>query len=502
MADFASPVWGNVSRYLLSEHYEQLPSNICGYYPYVAEYCMQWTQQVCYHPGLDVTMPYGTTLYAPASGTITCAGTGVGSGYDNGGCAAYPDFGPGGAGPAGAGRVELLLDDGTVVIYGHASRALALLGSRVEAGDPVAASGYMNSDHVHFETRVPDGSCNAGYAIVDPRGMPWISGPVVSVPFQTGDKIRVADPEGLNLRSEPTLAGGAGTILTTLPDGTMLDVQSGPMEADDLHWYKVKVASTGGWGWRAIGPTTTAVWEYELRNISPSGSPMFPEAAACNAAAGEHSALALAMAWVEQKYGTYQQIIPASFHNPMSLRGGGGWQQFASYAEGIAAWRRLLNDPSGPYAGTKTVAELIHIYAPSSDGNDEARYVADIDRLVTRYRALEGTTPGTPPNGDSPGETGYVAGDYCRLVNRFQVGDQIRVVDGPLNIRSQPSTAGTPDGQYLTGTEICVREGPVFAENHEWYRVDGYDHHGWVAGDLCAILERGGCTTTNGGAHG
>ena len=165
--------------------------------------------------------------------------------------------------------------------------------------------------------------------------------------------------------------------------------------------------------------------EYELRNISPAGSPMFPEAAACNAAAGEHSALALAMAWVEQKYGTYQQIIPASFHNPMSLRGGGGWQQFSSYAEGIAAWRRLLNDSSGPYAGTKTVAELIHVYAPSSDGNDEARYVADIERLVTRYRALEGTTPGPSPNGDSPGETGYVAGDYCRLVNRFQVGDRI-----------------------------------------------------------------------------
>ena len=153
---------------------------------------MQWSQQVCFHPGLDVTMPYGTTLYAPASGAITCAGTGVGSGYDNGGCAAYPDYGPGGAGPAGVGRVELLLDDGTVVIYGHASRALAPLGSRVQAGDPVARSGFMNSEHVHFETRVPDGSCNARYAIVDPRTMPWIWDP--SCPFPSRPETRFGWP--------------------------------------------------------------------------------------------------------------------------------------------------------------------------------------------------------------------------------------------------------------------------------------------------------------------
>ena len=494
MAELASPVWGGVSRYLLSQHDENMDPSICHYYDYVTQYCLNWTPQVCGHPGLDVSMPYGTTLYAPAAGTITCAGTGVGSGYDQGGCAAYSDFGPGGAGPAGAGRVELLLDDGTVVIYGHSAQALVPLGARVQAGDAVATSGYMNSDHTHFEVRVPNVNCVSGYAIPDPLTIDWLTGgPIEEIEYFAGDKVRVSDPEGLNLRSAPSLAGGEATVITHLPDGTKLDVLGGPIEADGLSWYNVRVISSAGWGWRAIGPTTAAVWEYELRNISEAGSPMLPEAAACNAAAGEHSALALAMAWVEQKYGTYQQIIPASFRNPMSLRGGGGWQQFPTYADGVAAWYRLVTDPTGPYAGTKTVAELISIYAPGWDNNNEAEYVAHIDRLVARYRSLEGANPAAAPANMTPGETGYVAGEYVRRLNRFQVGDQIRVVDGPLNLRSEPSTMSSPVGSYSTGTEICVREGPTFAENHEWYRVDGYGLSGWIAGELCAMLARGGC---------
>jgi hypothetical protein len=515
MANLSSPAWGNVSRFLLSDYGEQMDSGICNLYEYCASYCMQWSPAVCFHPGFDVTMDYGTTVYAPAAGTITCAGTGVGEGYDGAGCAAYPDLGPDSVGPAigvgqGHGRVELLLDDGTVIIYGHCSQALAPLGSRVEPGDPVAASGAMNSPHLHYEVRVANGNCTTGYAIVDPRTVPCAvdgCGGADREPIQPlpGDIIKVVDPEGLNLRTEPTLAGGANTIITTLPNGTKLEVIEKAAEADNLHFYKVKVASGGGWGWRAIGPTTNAVWVSELRNISPSGSPMLPEAAACNAAAGEHSALALAMAWVEQKYGTYQVIIPESAHNPMSLRAsGGGWQQFPTYAAGIAAWYRLLTDPDGPYANTKTVADLIHVYAPDSDpslppgASQEAQYVADIERLIERYRKLEGTTQADV----AAAETGYVAVDYCRFVNRFQVGDQIRVVDGPLNIRPQASTDGLPSGMYQTGTELCVLEGPTLGESYEWYRVDGTGQDGWIAGNFCGIVKRGGCATADVGGQG
>ena len=498
--DITSPIWGNVPKYWLSRHNEQLVDNDpefdCNWYSFVLEYCMNWSAGVCYHPGIDVSMDYGTTLYAPASGRITCAGTGVGQGYDNSDCAAYPDYGPG-----GAGRVELLLDDGTVLIYGHCATALAPVGTRVEASTAIATSGHMASDHLHFEVRVPNSGCNTGYAIVDPVTFDWFSGtPPGAEPFQPGDKIQVANAEGLNLRTEPSSAGGEATVITLLSNGTKLDVLDGPIATDGLDWYQVRVAAAGGWAWREIGPTTAAVWEYELRNITPAGSPMLPEAAACHAAAQDHSALALAMAWVEQKYGTYTAVIPAWHHNPMSLRdGAGGWQQFQTYADGIAAWYRLLTDPNFLYANTTTVAELIHIYAPDWDPDlppgqsQEAKYVREIDQLVTRYRALEGASPADPGDTGLAGQTGYVAGMYCQRLNRFQVGDQIQVIDGPINIRPQANTANSPVGTYQTGTEICVTDGPVFAENHEWYRVEGYGYDGWVAGELCSLLNRGGC---------
>ena len=400
MADITSPLWGNTTQYYLSRHKEQLydqPAGFdCNWYDYVASYCMEWGPAVCYHPGIDVSMQYGTTLYAPAAGIITCAGPAPGGGYDGAGCAAYPDYGPNGWGPAGVGRVELVLDDGTVLIYGHCSSALAPSGTRVQAGDPIATSGFMASDHLHFEVRVPNGSCVLDYAIVDPTTFPWFTGTVDSGPFLVGDKIEVVSEDGLNLRSEPSTAGGQATVIKRLPNRTKLDVLDGPTEADDFHWYNVKVASGGGWGWRDIGPTTVAVWGHELRNITNQGSPMLSEAEACHAAAREHSTLALAMAWVEQKYGTYQAVIPASYHNPMSLRSGaGGWQQFPTYAAGITAWYNLLTDPDFLYADTTTVAELIHIYAPNSDlPGQEEKYVREIEQMVARYRELEEDSAG------------------------------------------------------------------------------------------------------------
>lgn len=239
--------------------------------------------------------------------------------------------------------------------------------------------------------------------------------------------------------------------------------------------------------WRAIGPTTAAVWRYELENIRPGGSPMLPEADACHAAAKEHSALALAMAWVEQKYGTYTEIIPESFHNPYSISGGWDqatntriWRSFPTYAAGVAAWYDLLTTE---YNDTTSVADLIHKYAPDWDPGAPGQagpYIAHIGTLVARYRQLEahlGGGPVIPQNGDG----------------RFDIGDQIRVATGPLNIRPQPGTGNTPVGTYLAGTELCVREGPVAVDNHEWYRVDGYGLAGWVAGDFCTLLAPGGC---------
>lgn len=118
------------------------------------------------HTGLDVAMPVGTPMFAPMSGTVTCAGSGNGPGADGGGCAA---FGCVGYCNGTAGRVEIQLDNGVVLIYGHASTAALSPGARVNAGTMIGTSGGMNSPHVHLEARVRDASMPSGWRIVDPR---------------------------------------------------------------------------------------------------------------------------------------------------------------------------------------------------------------------------------------------------------------------------------------------------------------------------------------------
>jgi hypothetical protein len=104
-------------------------------------------------------------------------------------------------------------------------------------------------------------------------------------------------------------------------------------------------------------------------------------------AAGEHSALALAMLNVESKYGTENK-------NPLNLRppDGDGYMAYPTHTQGVKAWHDRITSPTykdGIYAETKSLEDLIHVYAPGSDNNNEANYVATIEILFDRW----GVTP-------------------------------------------------------------------------------------------------------------
>lgn len=116
------------------------------------------------HTGLDVAMPVGSPYYAPMGGTVMCSGTGRGTAADGSGCAAFNDYNG-----QGAGRVEILLDNGAVLIYGHSSTANVRPGQRVEAGTLLGTSGGMNGPHIHLEARVKN--ADGSWRMVDPRSV-------------------------------------------------------------------------------------------------------------------------------------------------------------------------------------------------------------------------------------------------------------------------------------------------------------------------------------------
>lgn len=136
-------------------------------------------------------------------------------------------------------------------------------------------------------------------------------------------------------------------------------------------------------GWRQVQRVSAERWRKVVERYGGPAELAGPEA---YAAAGPWPSLALAMLVVESKCGTaFNRNRPAN-KNPLNLRppGGVGYLAFPRWTEGVRMWYLRLSHPTykdGVYTRTETLAELVHVYAPASDDNDEAAYVATIREL-------------------------------------------------------------------------------------------------------------------------
>ena len=88
------------------------------------------------HKGIDIAAPYGTPIYAAASGTVIEASTGWSGGYGN--------------------VIKIQNDDGNTTVYGHQSEFAAEVGDHGEMGQLigyVGSTGDSTGNHLHFEVR-------------------------------------------------------------------------------------------------------------------------------------------------------------------------------------------------------------------------------------------------------------------------------------------------------------------------------------------------------------
>lgn len=148
-----STVWGGKGDRDLSYGYNA-PNNL-GFYRYSTAYGMDGSG----HTGIDIPDAAEAPIYTPAGGKVVCACTG-----SNGGCEQFRDVMG-----KGCGRVEVELDNGHRIIFGHVSTSAFKIGDRVNAGQQVATVGGMNGFHTHLEYRIPDSSQSSGFRIVDPN---------------------------------------------------------------------------------------------------------------------------------------------------------------------------------------------------------------------------------------------------------------------------------------------------------------------------------------------
>ena len=87
------------------------------------------------HPGVDISAPRGTSIYAAAKGRVIRAGWVVGYGL----------------------TIEIDHGFGYMTLYGHASELVASQNEEVQRGDVIArvgSTGIATSPHLHYEVRV------------------------------------------------------------------------------------------------------------------------------------------------------------------------------------------------------------------------------------------------------------------------------------------------------------------------------------------------------------
>jgi hypothetical protein len=104
---------------------------------------------------------------------------------------------------------------------------------------------------------------------------------------------------------------------------------------------------------------------------------------------------ALAFFWHESGFGTTGEArVTLSPGNERCLQDRpcidqerGGYAQMRSWADGFEHWYSLILNLYVRQWGRVTVAQIIPKYAPSSDGNDEAAYIAAVEHAVDVWRS-------------------------------------------------------------------------------------------------------------------
>jgi hypothetical protein len=156
--------------------------------------------------------------------------------------------------------------------------------------------------------------------------------------------------------------------------------------------------------WDAFGDTDQHSFVAALK-----GSPLDSEAVAIYQALRPYTRLGYAQARVESDLG--RSALASSAFNFLGQRprpGDNGptvpgpFRKFVNFAQCAIYYAAKLSDSNYAYRDVESLEEFIHIYAPASDNNDEAGYVADIQRYVALLPKAGGTPVPTPTKGHVP----------------------------------------------------------------------------------------------------
>lgn len=78
--------------------------------------------------------------------------------------------------------------------------------------------------------------------------------------------------------------------------------------------------------------------------------------------------------------------------SPESKQSDGTFRKYDTWAEGARDWARLIDESYVQKRGLDTMSQVIAVYAPSSDGNNERKYVETVKGVVASFQKQNGNT--------------------------------------------------------------------------------------------------------------
>lgn len=315
--------------------------------------------------------------------------------------------------------------------------------------------------------------------------------------FLVGDSVIVADPDGLNLRSDAST--GTGTVASLSP-GTMGMVVEGPRLNDRLTWLRVRTTDVTGW----------CVEEY--LDESPVLVRFAPTFAAGDTVQVDTDALNLRER--PEVDGTVIATLgPGAVGTVVSTSETVdtlNWVQLdTEYGRGWCVDLFLAESQVGP---AKRLPELNDTVYVDTDGVN-LRAAPEIDSRVDVI-LLSGET-GTVVDGprDADGHSwyrlesargaGWAASRYLAVGRpdptnpaRIAIGDEVGLSTDGINVRADATLSARVIRILLAGDVVTVSDGPVRAEGYSWFKLATDLGEGWAVDlhlkvESAATLSRG-----------
>lgn len=176
------------------------------------------------------------------------------------------------------------------------------------------------------------------------------------------------------------------------PSGTFASGNTPSPEASP-----VVTAPVQGGGYSVIGKPTISA-SFINRVLTAYGSPAGGKGQSLYSLGVQYGidpVYALAFFFHESRFGTAGEARSTlSLGNerciedrPCIDRDRGGYARMSSWEDGFEHWYRLIRNLYIAQWHRVTVAQIIPKYAPGSDGNDEAAYIAAVEHAVDTWRA-------------------------------------------------------------------------------------------------------------------